>query len=426
MNMADQERLLDNHTHEPVPESQTVSGSHVAIIIIGVAITLPAFLVGSEIMSALGLRDGLLAIFGGGVILALIASACMYVAVSKRLSTGQILSQCFGSLGGRVVSVLISLTLLGWYGVTASLFGRAAAKSVEEMFGISMRVEIYMALGCLLMTVTAIYGFRAIDKLSRLAVPLMLLVLGAGAYFVMSNFSFRDIMNAGPSVGQSSMTVESAISLIVGSFMVALTILPDIARFIRRKKQVYGASFSSFGLFFPLILLLAGLPGVMTGERDIINSLYQSGLGIPALFMIVFATWTTNVSNLYSSSLGFSQIFPKTADWKITVCVSIAGFTGAMFGIMDHLIGFLVFLGIFIPPVAGIYLAHFFNGLKACPTAISIRAFGVWTAAVCVAFATTNNLFSLTHIPALDGLLASILIYSLISRISVFQPRSQP
>ena len=29
----------------------------------------------------------------------------------------------------------------------------------------------------------------------------------------------------------------------------------------------------------------------------------------------------------------------------------------ALLGIMEHLIGFLVFLGIFIPPIAGIYIS---------------------------------------------------------------------
>jgi len=418
--------MTDQNLQPHVSEGQTVSGWHVAIIVIGVAITLPAFLIGAEIMGALGTKYGVYAILSGGAILTLIASACMYIAVSERLTTYQILDASFGKLGSRLVSFLISLTLLGWFGVTASLFGQAMAKSIEELFAVHMPVELYIVIGCMVMTLTTIYGFRAMDILSKFTVPLMMLILMTGVYFVSSNFTGEQIWNAPPNATGSMTGFGSAVSIVVGAFMVNLTILPDISRFINRKSQVYVASFGSFGSFCSLILIMAGLPGLMTGEKDLIVSMYHSGLGIPALIMMIFASWTTNISNLYSCSLGLSQVVPKIKGWQITVFSGIVGGLFALSGIMAHLIDFLVLLGIFIPPVAGIYIAHFFFSCAGSRNSISLPAILSWVLASGTAFATSSDLLVLTSIPALDSFLIAIILYGLIAKVYVYLLRSQP
>ncbi len=419
--------MMTNHITQPlVLDSQKVSGWHVAMIVIGVAITLPAFLIGSEIMGALGARQGSFAILTGGVILAVIASACMYIAVCKRQTTYQLLNASFGSLGSRGVSFLISVTLLGWFGVTVSLFGQAAARSMEELFSVQLPFEFYVMAGCLVMTGTTIYGFHAIDILSKFTVPFMLLILVAGVYFVSSNFSWAQIWTT-PATGAGGIaTFGGAVSVVVGSFMVGMTILPDISRFINRKEQVYVASLGSFGSVFAFILIMAGLPVLMTGEKSLINAMYQSGLGVPALVMMIFASWTTNVSNLYSSSLGLAQVFPKIRGERITVMAGLLGGMMAVSGIMDYLIGFLVLLGIFIPPVAGIYIAHFFWRCRECTTAISGSAFLSWGLASGLALMTSSNVFTLTTVPALDSFLTATLCYGVISKACVLWPRSQP
>lgn len=418
--------MTDQNIEPHVSEGQTVSGWHVGLIIIGIAITLPAFLVGAEIMGTLGTQRGTLAIVTGGSILAAIASACMYIAISKRQTTYQLLDASFGSMGSRCVSFLISLTLLGWFGVTVSLFGQAAAKSFEEVFALHLPISIYILLGCMVMTVTTIYGFRAMDILSKFTVPLMLLILIVGVYFVSSNFEWQQIWNMPPNSQGMVTNFGSAVSVVVGSFMVGVTILPDISRFINRKRQLYVASLGSFGTFFSLILIMAGLPGLMTGEKDLIISMYQSGLGIPALIMMIFATWTTNVSNLYSCSLGFSQVAPKVKGWQIIVFSGIVGGLFALSGIMAYLIQFLVLLGILIPPVAGIYIAHFFFSCVPSKNQISVPAILSWVVASGTAFSTSSGLFVLTGIPAVDSLLTAMVCYVLISRGYAWQLRSQP
>lgn len=418
---------MTDQTQQPrVSKDQTVYGWHVAVIVIGVAITLPAFLIGAEIMGALGTQQGTYAILTGGVILTVIASICIYVAVSERLTTYQLLEASFGKMGSRMVSFLMSLTLLGWFGVTVSLFGQAMAKSVEAAFGVLLPVEFYIIIGTMVMTATTIYGFHAMDILSKFSVPLMMLVLIAGVYSVASEFTWSEIWAAPAKVKGSITSFGGAVSIVVGAFMVGVVILPDISRFINRKSQVLVASVGSYGSFSSLILIMAGLPGLMTGEKNLITVMFQSGLGVPALIMMIFASWTSNISNLYSCGLGLTQVMPQVGKIQITIGAGIVGGLVALSGIMDHLIDFLVLLGIFIPPIAGIYIAHFFFSCGNSKRAVSSAAVISWVAASLMAMATSSDLFTLTYIPALDSLLVAVILYVVIAKAYAYSLRSQP
>ena len=109
-------RLTDNHSRGPVPAAETVSGAAIAVVIIGVSITLPAFLVGTELMAALGLVKGALAIILGGFLTACIGYLTMRVGTDTGLSTYNIILYCFGRAGSRLVNLILATTLFGWFG----------------------------------------------------------------------------------------------------------------------------------------------------------------------------------------------------------------------------------------------------------------------------------------------------------------------
>lgn len=410
---------LDNYSHSTVPDSALVSGWYVANIINGVAVAMPAFLVGAKFMTALGAVKGTAALLTGGLILAFIASANMYVACKERTNTVNFLDRSFGRGGQVAISVLISGTLLGWYGVTASLFGSAAQRALEQSFGVVWPAEVLVCFGSLLMVVTTIYGFRAIDMLSRVSVPLMAFILVFGAYRVLSDYSLVEIFGAQGYVTDEIPSFYVGVSIVVGAFMAGVVMLPDLARFVRRSREVIPASLSTYGSFAVLVMAVAGLPALMTGEPDLIVSMYQTGLGLAALVIMVLASWTTNVSNLYSAELGLAQLFPATEDWKLTAGAGVFGTLLAIGGILDHIFSFLYLLGIFIPPISGIYLSHFamerkFNlvrqGEKSSP--LSMTAVAAWCLASFIAYLTSHDYFVLTAIPALDSWLCALVIYS--------------
>ena len=425
-------RLTDNHSRGPVPAGEAVSGAAIAVIIIGVSITLPAFLVGARLIGALGLIDGALAIFLGGLLTACVGYLTMRVGAETRLSTYNIILFCFGRAGSHAVNLILAITLFGWYGVTAALFGRALSQAVGDGFGVAVSPAVFTIAGGVLMVVTTIYGFRAIDRLSRIAVPLLAALLLYGVWKVLGGAGFAELSAVPARPGEGPGSISAAVSIVIGSFFVGVTLVPDLSRFARAPRDAITGSFLSYGLGFPLVLLLAGLPVLVSADPDLVSSMTGLGLGIPALVVMVFATWTTNINNLYSASLSIARVLPKVRDWFITLVSGVIGTLLALAGIMDHFVDFLILLGIIVPPIAGIYLAQYF---LIQPERVDVErlssvgrfrwnAIVSWAIACAVGFLERAQDWSITTVTAIDTLLIAMAVLWIWNRLDLIRRKS--
>lgn len=407
--------FADNHSADKIPDTETVSAFRVSQIYVGVAITLPAFLLAAQIFSALGFVDGLITLGLAAIVLTLISACTMTVGARQRLSTYAIIRNVFGAIPATAINVLLGLTLLGWFAVTVSLFADALSRSLSAVAGTTAPIPVLKAVGGLTMIGLTLYGFKLIDAVSRIAVPLMALVLVVAFFVILQGSDLDSLMsNEGTRDGISSIGIGVSIS--IGAFMVALTIAPDIARFLRSPGEGVQASLLSYGIGAPLVLILAGLPVLVTGEADFVANLAASGLGWPALFIVVFATITTNVSNLYSTSLSFSQLSNRVPDYIVTAVCGVLGTAIALVGIETVFVPFLLLLSIAIPPIAGVYLADAFKGDPENQQSQSIRWRAVLSfgAGCAVAYAASNGMISLSRVAAIDGLVTAFLLYLLL------------
>ncbi|MEM6681277.1 MAG: cytosine permease [Pseudomonadota bacterium] len=406
--------FADNHANEQIPPSELVSGFKVAQISVGVAITLPAFLVAAETFSALGFYTGLLALAAAGLILFIVASGTMIVGARTRVSTYTIIAAVFGRIPAIGVNLLIVAVLLGWFAVTISLFSSALIGALRSVTGLEIPLWMAKVSGGALMTVITLYGFDAIDKLSRVIVPLLALMLVAAFFVAMRNADFTALLNASGD-RQNIQSLGEAISILVGAFMVGVTIVPDMARFLRTPSHGILASGLSYGFGSQLVFVFSGVPALITGEKDFVANLLAIGFGFPALFVVTFATITTNVNNLYSMSLSLRQVFANIRDFQMTLLAGSAGTVIALLGIENVFIPFLVFLGIAIPPIAGVYTTHVLSGRAkhGFGTEIGIHKIAVaaWFLGAFGALLSTNHWIDLTFIPAIDGFVISAGFY---------------
>jgi cytosine permease len=362
----------------------------------------------------------------------------MRVGAVTRLSTYVIIGRCFGRWGASCVNLLLATTLLGWYGVTVTLFGDAMAGAIHTVFDVEVASQWIIALGGVLMIVTTIYGFRAIDRLSRVAVPLLLILLLFSVWRVMSDTTVAQLLRIEAVPVDHLASIPAAVSVLIGAFIVGVTLTPDLARFCRRPADVLPASALSYGVGYPIILLLAGLPVLLQADSDLIKAIEQLGFGLLALVVMVFATWTTNVNNLYSASLGAAQVFPRVPDWLVTVVCGGVGTAMALAGIMNVFVGFLILLGVLVPPIAGVYLADFYGrgGSRVLGNEDAAGEPAVfWPAVIswCIASAWGVALFTnvaqpITGVAAIDTLVLSIVIYLSVCRLwwRPLQQRSDP
>ncbi|MDO6516016.1 cytosine permease [Zobellia galactanivorans] len=414
-------QIADDYSRAKVPENKTVNGLRIASIIIGIGVTLPVFFVGSEVTLALGLQKAFWVFMGVCLILSVLCGITAVIGNRTRLSTYMLLHFSFGKKGTLLINFLVAITLLGWYAVTVEIFGQALSDAFLQLLNVALPVWVGIVIGSVLMTLTSIYGFRIIERFSSIAVPLMLLFVVYVLYVATSENNMALLWQTD---GNGNMSSSQAISAVVGMIILTPVLMPDYSRFARTDKD---SIISVLGLTigFPLILLAGGIPTLITGEIDIMKIMISLSLTLPALFILIFSTWTTNTANLYSTQLTLSTVFVKTKEAKLGIGASIIGTVLALLGVATYFIDFLNVSSIFIPPVSAIFIADFFfvkkqdydlERFSELPDFDSAALIS-WSVACVVAYLGAYDLITFTSISFFDSFIIAFALYLILKKI---------
>lgn len=421
------EQAGELHAHSPVPEGVTVPGWRVGLIVASFSIGLPDFLNGAHNALALG--------FGGAVSAALIAAVILcaggcftsVVSVRTRLSTYLLVRRSFGTGGAALINTVIALIHFCWFGVNASFFGEAMVQAAEAN-GIAGNFTLFVILGSALMTVSTIIGFKALDRLAVVAVPVLAVILALVVWAALDRHGLVTVPAASP---PESMGFGIAISALIGAYMLAVATMPDLSRYTRTTRGAIASMVLSFPIATPLMMTAAAIPALATGETSIMKLVVQFGFGTPVLFLLVLPTWTVNSLNLYSSSLSLGTTFPRVRPWLFTLLGGTIGAAFALMGILDAFIPFLLFLGLIIPPIAAIYVIDALTIWRGADSAASIAAVPAvrWPAlatrlgSILVAVLAAYEEWTVTTVPALDATIFAALVYALVRRRFAAEPR---
>lgn len=405
----------DASARTPVADEESVSGFQVGIVIVGISITLPLLYSAGELVRGIGLSKAIIAAVTGALILSLMSVPVAIVGSRTRLSSYMIVEHTFGFAGAKFVNFWFGLFLLGWYAVTAELFGRTLFLAAGELTALTMPEWSYTVVSSAIVTVTTIYGFKAIDRLALFAVPFLLLALVAVVVMSLQQTAFSDLLL----IEGEGIDMPTAISAVVGAAIVGVVLMPDFTRYTRNTRDCVVASFLGQGGGIIVAYVLGMIPVLVWNELEPMNYMIVMGFGFIALLVLVFATWTTNVANLYGAGLAGRASVP-VGDYRSVVIVGgIVGTIAALVGIADHLIDFLITLGLLVPPIAGVYLCDFFllgrtdfsvarlENRPAFRTNAMIAGIGGGLIATWMYFSE----LSITSIGSLDSLLLSVGVY---------------
>jgi cytosine permease len=398
----------------------TVPGWRVGLIVASFSIGLPDFLNGAHNALALGFWGAVSAALIAALILC--AGGCLtsVVSVRTRLSTYLLVRRSFGTGGAALINTVIALIHFCWFGVNASFFGEAMVQAAEAN-GIAGNFTLFVILGSVLMTVSTIIGFRALDRLAVVAVPVLAVILGLVVWAVLDRHGLVTAPAANP---PEAMGFGIAISALIGAYMLAVATMPDLSRYTRTTRGAIASMVLSFPIATPLMMTAAAIPALATGETSIMKLVVQFGFGTPVLFLLVLPTWTVNSLNLYSSSLSLGTTFPRARPWLFTALGGTIGAAFALMGILDAFIPFLLFLGLIIPPIAAIYVIDAFTTWRGADSAASIAAvpavrwpaLATWLGSIIVAVLAAYQGWTLTTVPALDATVMAALVYVLVRR----------
>lgn len=405
----------DASARTPVADAETVSGFQVGIVIVGISITLPLLYSAGELVRGIGLSQAIIAAVTGALILSLMSVPAAIVGARTRLSSYMIVEHTFGFAGAKFVNFWFGLFLLGWYAVTAELFGRTLYLAAGELTSLVLAEWVYTVISSAVVTVTTIYGFKAIDRLALVAVPFLLLALIVVVVISLNQASFADLLL----IEAEGINMPTAISAVVGAAIVGVVLMPDLTRYTRSVGDCVVASFVGQGGGITVAYVLGMIPVLVWNEIEPMTYMFIMGFGVFALVVLVFATWTTNVVNLYSTALAARASVPLGDYRSLVIVGGIVGTIAALVGIADHLIDFLIVLGLLVPPIAGVYLCDFFvlkrtdfssARLENRP-ALKVNALIAGVGSGVLATWMYYSDLSLTSIASLDSLLISIVAY---------------
>jgi cytosine permease len=326
----------------------------------------------------------------GNLILSLYCGAIGYAGAKEHVATSLLARHAFGRWGSVVISLVLALTMLGWFSVQVGFFG----ETIHAMFpggGFITSVSVAAFWGGIIMLITAYIGYKGLSVLSKIAVPLILLLSIIGIIAaVKTQSSWAAMFAIKPT---SPIPLSAGIVMVVGSFAAGGAAQPDITRYAKTPMAAVIGTVLGFMISNVFIILAGFITSVATGSGDLPSSMLQLGMGVPSLLVLIAAQWTTNDNNLYTSSLGLSNIFKIKKSRIVLITGILASIVGAA-GLSNFFVNWLIILGVGCPPMAGVVVADYFFikkqkydfGEGTNYSSVNVLAFVSWAVACIVGY----------------------------------------
>lgn len=425
-----------------ITDGQLVAWPRVAAVAAMVAFSLPTFLTGLEVFSGLAPVDAMWALFWGSMIIVIVGAIMGVIGAADRMSSYLLVRVAFGDKGAAFVNIAFAISLLGWFGVNINLFMDTVARLGADLWGVNFSPVLLAIVASACMTFTTLVGFKAINILSTLLVPVLGIVTFMFARSAFSEHSFSDFtaMDAPARVtAENAMTIGDGISWIVGAIIIGAIILPDITRFIRTKSGAVYTAIIAYLIVQITVMGAAGLAGVSSGaftelfdaegvsRTDIILKLMLDvNLGFGAFIIVIAGSWALNSLNLYSTVLSTKATFPTLNTKWLTIGLGAIGVVAALMNILSQFETFLWYLSILFIPVAGVLIidrlllrpAAYNLETLADNNTLNVPAFIAWAIGAILAILADRGVVpTVTGIGAMDALLLSAILYIALSWI---------
>ena len=423
------------------------------VIMMGFTFFSASMWAGGKLGNGLTLKHLKMAIIAGNLILGAYTGLLAWIASRTRLSVHLLSHYVFGDRGSYIPSGVLAFTQIGWFGVGVAMFAIPAALALMDvpalqgtwlLQGTAMHIGfdnvnipshllLTLVIGAgVVMTSSAYWGIKALNIVSIVAVPAIAIF---GCYSMIRALFFDHPATLGTAangfaylshyVPTSEMTMATAITIAIGSFISGGTCTPDFTRYAKSPKIGVGTTVLAFFIGNSLMFLFGAVGAMVWGKNDISLVLQMQGLLVPAVFVLLLNIWTTNDNALYTSGLGLSNItgIPKR---YVVIFNGLLGTVTALW-LYDNFTGWLNILNTFIPPVGAVLIVdyalvnhgHYPKLEDAKFRSVNISAVVAWAVGSFVALVGNGSIPGLhsdllsSGLPAITGMLVSVAIYLL-------------
>ena len=290
----------------------------------------------------------------GNTLLALYAAALALIASRSGLNTVLMGRFCFGEAGSRLSDFLLGFAELGWYAWGTATVAIVLVKMLGLAEGFTLPLMVFFGMG---FSITAIIGYKGLDVLSRVSVPLMFVLLIVSMYIATQHVGgFSGLAAVIP---QQTMTVSAAITMVFGTFASGATQATNWTRLSRSGRIAVTASVVSFLLGNGLMIVAGAWCAMVYQQADIVEVMMLQGLSFAAVVMLCLNLWTIQGPTIYNVAAATCHLVRSERRRTMTLLAAAVGVLLAMGGMYEMLIPFLVLLGSVIPPIGGVIMADF-------------------------------------------------------------------
>ncbi|MDF0732671.1 cytosine permease [Pseudomonas entomophila] len=357
----------------------------------------------------------------GNTLLAAYAAALAFIASRSGLNTVLMGRFCFGEAGSRLSDFLLGFAELGWYAWGTATVAIVLVKLLGLAEGFTVPLMVLFGLG---FSITAIIGFKGLDWLSRVSVPLMFVLLVLSMVIATRDAGgFAGLMAVVP---HEALSFSAAVTMVFGTFASGATQATNWTRLSRSGRVAVTASVVAFLIGNGLMVVAGAWCAMVYQQADIVEVMILQGLSFAAVVMLCLNLWTIQGPTIYNVAAATCHLLRSERRRTATLAAAGVGIVLAIGGMYEWLIPFLVLLGSIIPPVGGVIMADFWyrhRGKYPALASVSLPRYnrvGLFAYAVGAVLA-----YSSPWVAPLVGIGASALCYSLLVQLTARRAQAQ-
>ncbi|HEY9820006.1 MAG TPA: cytosine permease [Candidatus Sericytochromatia bacterium] len=348
----------------------------------------------------------------GNLILGVYATALGYIAANTGLSTVLMARFSFGSIGSRWVDFILGFTQIGWYAWGSALM----ADLLNKLAGVPaswnwLTILFFTYFFCS----TAYIGYRAMDWLSRIAVPAMLILMFWSLTIALGKVGGFEGLQA--IVPTKPMPWGEAMTIIVGTFISGGTQATNWSRFAKSGNTAAISTMAAFFFANGFLIFCGAFCALVYSNEDIVQVMVLQGLLFWGLVLLFLNMWTTQDNTIYAFSVAGAHMFRTSKRHLFVLGGATVALVLAWGGIYKMLVPFLILLGTFIPPVGGVIMADYwlhrrgrFPSLEEPQPAMNWAGIIAYVIASAIAYFTPG-------IKPINGIIAAVILYFVLSKV---------
>jgi cytosine permease len=364
--------------------------------------------------------DIIAATFAGNAANFVIGALVGFIGYRTACNSGLLYQLVYGKVGAFIPVLVIALLLIGWQGIVVGAFGVAWAGNMD-----STSFYVVAILAGTLFTVTTYFGVKGLEWVSMPSVTVLVLV---GLYSIWLNIDqaggwpeFLQLSATRAAGADEPLTMLKAINIVIGSWIVGAIVMPEYTRFARKAWVAIAIPFIVMIIAQWFLQIVGALGGVVSGTFDFTVYLREQGTFImySGIIGMSLALWTTGDANLYLPVIQTSSVLRRPQRVMTVICGVLGTILGL--GIYQYFMDWIEFLASIVPPLIGPVIAHYYVIQKMRFEPEMLNNAPAWNPAAIIAYLSgaaaailnSNNILisSETMVPALTGLLVSVVVY---------------